>query len=89
MVPTRRRLPSSGKGLARSPVRRPGFDVDDRHLVVERRQRPGEGRGGVALDQHDVGAALLDDRADLGDDARRELGECLAGPAQVEVDVGA
>ena len=64
------------------------LDVDDGKLVVEARQRGGEGRGRVALDEDCVRLAILDGAAHSFESARGHLRERLAGAVDVQIDVG-
>jgi hypothetical protein len=60
--------------LRHRPVERPhtGFYVGDRHTLLDGRQRTGERRVGVAVDQHAVGRGIADDGL-----KRRQHPRCL------------
>ena len=65
-----------------------GLDVEDRDLVVEGRERCGEGGGGVALDHDGVGAVGLDGPPHSLQGAVGDLGEGLPRRVDVEVVIG-
>jgi hypothetical protein len=60
----------------------------DRDPGVERRQRRAEHRGGVPLDQHEVGAVRAQPSADRGEDPAGQFGQGLPRLHQVEVMIG-
>jgi len=65
-----------------------GFDVGDRDLLVVGGEGGGEGGGGVAVDQDDVGFAVGEDAFHALQDGGGDVGEVLAGLHDVEVVVG-
>ena len=78
-------LREGGPYVSRAKAR---LDVDDGKLVVEARQRGGEGRGRVALDEDRVRLAILDGATHSFESARGHLRERLAGAVDVQIDVG-
>ena len=65
-----------------------GLDVTDGDLVVKRRKRAGEGRRGVAVDEHQVRLCLLQHRLHAQKRTRRDGREGLLLLHDVEVVVG-
>ena len=79
---------SSGNGEYRSPRAQAGLHVGHRDAQEERGQRGGEGGGGVALHHHHVRLLGQQDRPHAGDDPAADVEQVLAGPHQVQVDIG-
>jgi hypothetical protein len=77
------------EGAAAIAGAQPGLDVADGDAGIERRQRAGEGGRRVALHQHPVGRDARKHGGEPFDAACHHVGQCLAGPHQVEIDVGA
>lgn len=77
-----------GPGTIEVSGAQPRLDVPHRDLEVERRQRRRERRSGVAVDEHRVGALLLQDGPDLKQHVGRDVEERLAGLHDVQVVVG-
>ena len=67
----------------------PGLDVAAVYLRVEGGERGGEGRRGVAVDEHQVGLRALEDAREPVKHARGDVREGLAALHDVEVVVGA
>lgn len=64
------------------------LDVADRDLQVEARQRGGEARGGVAVDEDHVGALLLEDRLEPEQHVAGDVEQRLTGLHDGQVVVG-
>lgn len=75
-------------GAVEVPRAEAGLHVPHGDLEVERRERRREGRGGVAVDEDDVGALPLQHRFDLEQHIRGDVEQRLAGPHDGEVVVG-
>lgn len=71
--------------VARAQAR---LDVADRDLQVEARQRGGEARGGVAVDEDNVGALILEDRLQLEQHVAGHVEQGLARLHDRQVVVG-
>ena len=61
--------------------------VSDRNPVVEGGQRPGEGGGGVPVDQHQVGLCVLQHPVHAGQALRGDGGQGLTGLHNVQIIV--
>lgn len=85
--PVNVRLPSSGHGELKSPVRRPAFYVTHRYPLVKRRQARRHGGGGIAMHQHHVGFKRLQHRLQPFKDAAGDLGQPLPRLHDVEIVV--
>lgn len=75
-------------GAVEVPRAEAGLHVAHGYLEVECRQRRGEGRGSVAVDEHDVGALPLQHRPDPEQHVGRDVEERLPRPHDGEVVVG-
>ena len=77
-----------GPGAVEVPGPEARLDMPHGDLEVERRQRRREGRGGVAVYEHDVGALLLEDGLNLDQHIRGDVEQRLARFHDREVMVG-
>ena len=75
-------------GAVEVPRAKARLDVTHGDLEVERRERRREGRGGVAVDEHDVGALFLKNSFNLKQHVGRDVEERLPRPHDGEVVVG-
>ncbi len=66
----------------------PRFQVRDGDPEVKGGKRAREGRGRVALDDHDIRSYLRDGGFQAAQRPGGDPGECLALPQDVEIDVG-
>ena len=65
-----------------------GFHVPDGHPEVEAGHGGGQGRGSVTMDEQCIRAVLLQHGAHPHQHGCRDVKQVLAGPHQVEVDLG-
>jgi hypothetical protein len=77
-----------GKRRGRIARSEAGLDVRDGHARVERRERGGEGAGGVALHDHDVRTQGGESAVERREQPRGEIAEPLIRPHHVQIDVG-
>ena len=66
----------------------PGLDVPDRHAELVGGERGGEHRVGIALDQHDVGALVDQDRLHAAHDRGHLVGRGSGAHLEVAVGLG-
>ena len=77
-----------GEGVEQVVGAQPGLHMAHRDLLIEGRQGRGEGRGGVALHQHQIGAMAGEFLLQPLQGAAGDVGEGLLGHHQVQVVVG-
>ncbi len=78
-----------GKGGLQVAGAQPGLDVTEGNLVVEGGQAGGHGGGGVAVDEHQVRHEAGEYRFEAAQHAAGGVGQALAGPHDVQVEVRA
>jgi hypothetical protein len=77
-----------GPGGAQVVRAQSGFDVTDLHPVVKGGQRRSQGGGGIAMHERVVGPVAVENTAQAQHRARRDVGEILPRPHDVEIEVG-
>ena len=81
---------SAGEGLAKilADHLKDRFDVADSEAAVESAHATDKGAGGIALHDDGIGLVILDGLIDRAEEEAGESGESLAGPHELEVEIG-